>query len=112
MTLFWTKNLDQKPQFQNKIFRLDTFFVSSYFASHPITVLLKIFVDGYIGRPPPQILGDRPRTPTKSPLMILSIGIRHAGLNTCAQEMALMVSQGLLYVQCGVTFDLIKHRMV
>ena len=44
MTLF----LDQKPQF-HKYFLLDTFSVSSYFASHPITGSLKILGDGYMG---------------------------------------------------------------
>ena len=44
MTLFLTKNL------------LETFLVSLYFASHSITVLLKILGGGCMGRPPPKIL--------------------------------------------------------
>src|SRR6218665_616274 len=62
MTLFFTKNLDFRTK--NK-FLLKTFLVSSYFASHPITVLLKIFggTDGW-AVPPPHILGDRlPQSP-------------------------------------------------
>src|SRR6218665_4009114 len=35
----------------------DLCLVSSYFASHPITLVLKILGDGCMGRPQPQILG-------------------------------------------------------
>jgi len=47
-------------QFQNKNSSLRPFLVTSWsscFASHPITVLLKILGDGSMGRPAPQILG-------------------------------------------------------
>ena len=41
--------------------------VSSYFASHPITLVLKILGDGCMGRPPTSNFGGRPPSPPKSP---------------------------------------------
>ena len=69
-----TPFLDQKPQFQTKnIPPRHLFLVSSYFTSHPITVLLKILGAGggdRMGRPPPQMLGIvPPASPPKSPPM-------------------------------------------
>src|SRR6218665_673841 len=61
--------LDQKPRFQTKIYSsLTHFLVSSYFASHPITVLLKILGGRTHGPSPTSNLGASP-SPPKSPPM-------------------------------------------
>src|SRR6218665_1515828 len=57
--------LAEKPLFQKETFLHNTFFLlSSYFATHPITLLLEILGRRMHGpSPPPQILGDRPPAP-------------------------------------------------
>ena len=56
MTLLLTKNLD----FRTKNSSFTPFLVSSYFASHPITVLLKILEGPIHGPSPTSDFGDRP----------------------------------------------------
>ena len=49
---------------QQKVSSWDPFLISSYFASHLMTVYFsKYWGEGCMGRPPPQILGDRPQVP-------------------------------------------------
>ena len=70
MTLFLTKIfkiLTKNLDFRTKTSSLTPFLVSSYFSSHPITALLKILGGGYMGLPPPQILG---RPSPQSPLSL------------------------------------------
>ena len=74
MTLFFFSfakiNLDQKPPFENTKFLLDIY---SYFASNPITVLLKILGGGTDTRAVPHLkFGGVPTVPPtcKSPPML------------------------------------------
>src|SRR6218665_1778117 len=63
--------LTQMPLFQSKTEQNNPsrhlFSVSSYFATHPITLLLEILGGRMHGPSPPQILGGRLPVPPKSP---------------------------------------------
>jgi len=60
VNLIWCNICDlflaKKPLFQNKTL-LHLFLVCSYFATHPITLLLEILGDGCVGRPPTSNFG-------------------------------------------------------
>src|SRR6218665_1149848 len=74
MTLFLTKILTKILDFTTKNSSLTPFPVSSYFVSHPTTLLLKI-LGGRIHGPShrPHILGGPSPSPPKSPPMLMEI---------------------------------------
>ena len=74
----------EKSLFQNEKFLHDTFILSSYFHTHPITLLLEILRDGCMGRPHLKCFGGRLQSPVSLPHVEMS--------------------------KCGVTMaDLLKH---
>src|SRR6218665_1872581 len=85
-------------------FMTPIFLFSSYFTTHPITLLLEILGDGCMGRPPPPILeGPFPPAPLKSPPMFMSICcIRYLFLRNreIAAPIIIMVVRGGLAVAC------------
>src|SRR6218665_2648701 len=63
-----TLSSQEKPLFQKKnSLTTPIFLLCSCFRAHSTTLLLKILGDQCMGRPPPQILGDRPPSPSRSP---------------------------------------------
>jgi len=50
---------------------MTSFILSSHFRMHPITLLLEIWGDGCMGRPPPHFFGGAvPPVPHKSPPLV------------------------------------------
>ena len=64
----------------------DLFLVTSYFASHPITVVREILEDGCMGRPPTSHLGDRPPITHKSPPVVVGQGSKSPQRNRLWSE--------------------------
>lgn len=57
-------------------FLITFFLLTSYFSSYLITVVREILGDGWIGRPPPQILRDSPQSLPKSPPVVWTLSIQ------------------------------------
>src|SRR6218665_2707785 len=83
MRLLYDPFLNQKPRFQNIKFFLDNFFVSSYFASHKITVYLSKYLrDGCMGRPLNSNFGGTVTpVPSKSPPMAMDASCCYSPTN-------------------------------
>src|SRR6218665_1775071 len=65
---------NQKPLFQDKKFLLETFFlVRTYFASHPITVLLRMLGGRMHGPSSTSNLGALPSSPSQSLPVLITI---------------------------------------
>src|SRR6218665_1957922 len=86
-----------RPLFQRKTSFVTPFLFSSYFHTHPVTLLLQIF-EGTHGRmhgPSPNLkfLGDRPPSPPKSPPML---GISNQMLRCHGLSQAVLLMDFLL----------------
>src|SRR6218665_3963860 len=64
---YMTLSSQENTLFQKIILLWHIFLLYSYFRALPTTLLLQLLGDGCMGRPPPQILGDRPPSPPRSP---------------------------------------------